>query len=191
MTTEKRFRLPILYRKILLLCIVFGPIVWLMFTEDGQRRTDTMVLWLFGEAEIKLDFKALTSHYTEREMRQVYADLDWQCQDHSDRYGERFCVSRLGIFNGIPARYVTLYYRAGQLSALKLRYRAINHAQLRSQLRDQLGEPMSQDPASNSTAEVDRVLQWHTGQGSVLLKSELGEGEEAALFWVADGLLAR
>jgi hypothetical protein len=169
---------------------VFGPVIWLMFTEDGQRRTDTVVLWLFGEAEIKMDLKALTGRYTEQDMRKVYTDLNWQCQDQPSAYGDRHCVSRIGIFNGIPVKYLTVFYRAGQLTALKLHYRANNHNPLQSQLDDLLGEPEATQGSTTAPAP-DEVLQWRTPEGLVLMKKTLIGDEEPALFWLSNELLVK
>jgi len=183
-----RYRLPLIYQKLLILCVVFGPILWLMFTEDGQRRTDTMVLWLFGEEEIGMDFKTLSPQYTEQEMAQVYANLLWRCRDRTQTYGDRHCVARIGIFNGIPARYLTAYYRNGRLNALKLHYRAPSHGQLESLLNDQLGKPI--EPAPDAGEAAAEVLQWRTPRGLVLMKRELVGDEEPALFWLSSSLLA-
>jgi len=174
------YQLPPLYKKLLILCMVFGPIIWLMFTEDGQRRTDTMVLWLFGEEEISMDLAALSNEYTEQELDEVYPQLKWRCQNHEDTYGDRHCVARIGIFNGIPARYLTAFYRDGRLSAMKLHYRAHNHGQMQSLLLSLLGEP--KQPA---TAESGQVLQWRTHFGLVLMKKALQGNDEPALFWLS------
>lgn len=185
-----RYQIPLLYKKLLLLCCVFAPIIWLMFTQDGQRRTDTLVLWLFGEAEIKMDLKVLASRYTEQEMRQVYPELSWQCQDRASAYGDRLCVSRIGIFNGIPARYLTAFYRASQLAALKLNYRANNHGHLQSQLYDQLGAPETTQ-GSITTPTPDEILEWRTAYGMVVMKRALIGDEEPTLFWLSAALLAK
>ena len=182
-----RYRLPLLYKKLLILCIVFGPILWLMFTQDGQRRTDTMVLWLFGEEEINMDLRALSDRYTEQELAQVYAKLNWRCQDFEDTYGERHCVGRIGIFNGIPARYLTAFYRNNRLTALKLQYRAHNHDQLKSLLQYQLGDPV--EPNRAREGDPDRVLQWRTPHGLVMMKNDLVGDDEPALFWLSSALV--
>jgi hypothetical protein len=181
------YRVPLIYKKLLMLCVVFGPILWLMFTEDGQRRTDTMVLWLFGEKEIQMDLEALSDQFTEQEIAQVYAALDWHCQDLEGIYGNRHCVARVGIFNGIPARYLTTFYRDGRLRALKLHYRSNNHGQLQSQLRYQLGAP---DTSPQALKASGQVLRWRTHHGLVLMKRELLGEDEPALFWLSSALMS-
>ncbi len=123
-------------------------------------------------------------------MHQVYPDLSWQCQDQISAYGDRLCVSRIGIFNGIPARYLTAFYRAGQLAALKLHYRANNHNSLLSQLRALLGAPEAAQ-GSTPVPAPDEILQWRTPKGLVLMKRALSADEEPALFWLSDALLAK
>ncbi|MGD8589892.1 MAG: hypothetical protein PVG22_13785 [Chromatiales bacterium] len=183
-----KYRLPLIYKHLLILSVVLGPILWLMFSEDGQRRTDTMVLWLFGEEEISMDLRALSGQYTEQEMARVYAKLNWYCSDLEGIYGNRHCVARIGIFNMIPARYLTAFYRDGRLTALKLHYRAHNHGQLQSLLLYQLGDP---DPSTVSPGgEQGQVLQWRTHHGLVLMKKELIDEEEPALFWLSSDLVS-
>jgi hypothetical protein len=157
-----------------------------MFTEDGQRRTDTMVLWLFGQPEIKLDLNALASEYTEREIQQVYPNLPWQCEDRMNPYGDRVCVSRIGIFNGIPSHYISAFFHADRLSALKVHYRANNHNSLQSHLLAQLGAPLAADQGSSRPPPADPVVQWRTPHGLVVMKRELIAKQEPALFWLAD-----
>ena len=53
------FKIPSFYKRILAFFVVIGPIFWLVFTEDGQRRTDIVLLTLWGEDEIALNLKAL------------------------------------------------------------------------------------------------------------------------------------
>lgn len=185
------YKLPLLYKKLLILAVVFGPIVWLMFTEDGQRRTDTAVLWLFGEAEIKMELSALDTQFTEDELREVYPDLKWQCQERATPYGDYLCVSRIGVFNGIPSKYITFFFDAGQLSALKLHYRNSNHTQLLSLLHQQLGQADNETRTSVTAPDPDEVLQWRTAYGLVVMKRQLKEDEEPSLFWIASNHLGR
>jgi hypothetical protein len=174
-----------LYKKLLWLAVVFGPIFWLMFTDDGQRRTDTAMLWLFGEDEVHLEWSALDPHFTEQELKQVYTDLEWQCQEQPSAYGDALCATRIGVFNGIPARYITAFFHQRHLSAMKLHYRPRYHAQLLDQLRFQLGRP--DEGANGSTAPPlpDGVIRWQTDHGMIVLKHKLNEGDEPAMFWLS------
>lgn len=186
------FKLPLLYKKLLLLAMVFGPITWLMFTDDGQRRTDTVVLWLFGEKEIKMDLAVLDSHFTEADLKQVYPDLNWQCQTRQTPYGDQLCASRVGILNGIPSRYISFIFQDGQLSAVKLNYRNNNHEQLQVQLRQQLGSPDLEPRTTVATSpDAEEILQWRTAYGVVVMKRVLLSDEEPSLFWLASNHLAQ
>ena len=182
-------KLPLLYKQLLILALVFGPIVWLMFTDDGQRRTDTMVLWLFGENEIKMDLSELDSRLTEADLKQVYPDLDWDCQLRQTTYGDRICVSRLGVFNGIPVRYITVFFRTDGLAAMKLHYRRDNHVQLQNQTIQQLGQPEPGTAIAVTPAPSDEVLQWRTLSGAVIMKRSLLDADEPSMFWLSADLL--
>ncbi|MDJ0808441.1 MAG: hypothetical protein QNJ78_16630 [Gammaproteobacteria bacterium] len=183
------YKLPVLYKKLLILAVVFGPIVWLMFTDDGQRRTDTVVLWLFGEKEIKMDLQVLDSRFTEGELKSVYPDLEWQCQDYQTTYGNRLCVSRVGVFNGIPSHYISFFFNTGQLSAVKLNYRENNHQHLENQLRQLLGAPELEARTSVSEPDPDTVIQWRTPYGMLVMKKILLKTEEPSLFWLSSSHL--
>ncbi|MEN8177618.1 MAG: hypothetical protein ABFS39_03265 [Pseudomonadota bacterium] len=184
-------KLPTLYKKLLILVLVFGPITWLMFTDDGQRRTDTVVLWLFGEKEIKMDLQVLDHQFTEDDLKQVYPDLNWQCQTHQTPYGDQLCVSRIGVFNGIPSRYITFFFQQGQLAAVKLHYRKNNHVQLQTQIRQQMGQPELGDRTVLSAPDPDGILQWRTPYGMLLMKRKLLGEEEPSLFWLASAHLVQ
>ncbi|KRT55262.1 hypothetical protein [endosymbiont of Ridgeia piscesae] len=183
-----KLKLPILYKKLLILALVLGPIFWLVFTEDGQRRTDTVLLMLWGEDEIKFNLKDLDDNYTEAELKTVYPDLDWQCQDQSSDFGDRLCVTRIGVFNGIPARYLTLFFRAGKVSAVKMVYREIYHPQLLTHLHRHLGKPAEERAISQAQPQPTSLIHWRTGQGVVVIKKQLQKGEEAALLWLSAAL---
>lgn len=180
-----RFQLPTLYKKLLLLAVVFGPIVWLVFTDDGQRRTDTVILWLFGHKELNMDLEALDSRFSPEDFKTIYPDIDWQCRKEASAYGDALCVSRLGVFNGIPSHYITLFFLGDRLSAIKLRYRENNHAQLIEMLTRLLGrkDPMNRQLAS---ADPQHILQFHTANGMVAIKQQLAPQDEPAMFWVAN-----
>ncbi|MCU7893078.1 MAG: hypothetical protein KZQ78_16375, partial [Candidatus Thiodiazotropha sp. (ex Ustalcina ferruginea)] len=74
-------KLPSFYKRILTFFVVIGPIFWLVFTEDGQRRTDSVVLTLWGEDDISLNLKVLDNQITEEELKQVFPDVEWLCDD--------------------------------------------------------------------------------------------------------------
>ncbi len=42
-----KIKIPKLYKRLLLIVIVVGPMWWLIFTEDGQRRSDMFMLRMF------------------------------------------------------------------------------------------------------------------------------------------------
>jgi hypothetical protein len=112
----------------------------------------------------------------------VFPKQEWLCTDQPSAFGQRLCASKIGTFNGLPARYLTLFFADGRARGLKLAYRGIYHDQLIQQLIQQLGQPQL-DAAGTAPAEA--VLRWRTDHGMVILKQQLLEQEEAALLWVA------
>lgn len=172
-----------LYKRLLAFAVVIGPIFWLVFTEDGQRRTDSVVLYLWGEAEINFNLEALDSQFTESHLKKVFPDIEWLCQDQTSSFGNRMCAARIGIYNGIPARYIAVFFQDQWINGVKIHYRPNYHNQLIEQLRLQIGTPIAEKSQDAETSQSIELLRWETGKGHVILKASLGEEEEPALLW--------
>jgi hypothetical protein len=176
-------KLPPLYKRLLAFLIVIGPIYWLIFTEDGQRRTDSVVLFLWGEDEIKFNLDALDDRFTEAELREVFPDIDWKCQETNTDFGNRLCAAKIGIYNGIPARFIAVYFRDQWVNGVRIGYRRIYHNQLIQQLLQQMGQPVKENTES-TTDDSETILRWDTSRGNVVLKQVLKDEEEPALIWL-------
>jgi hypothetical protein len=182
-------KLPTLYKRLLAFVVVIGPIFWLVFTEDGQRRTDSVVLALWGEDEIALNLQALDNQVTESELMKVFPKLTWQCQDEVSTFGNRLCASRIGIFNDIPAHYITVFFDKQWINGVKIGYRRNYHEQLKQQLWQQMGRPTHDNDQSQELEVSGIVLHWTTNSGHIILKEELHNNEEAALIWLPFSML--
>lgn len=180
-----KIRLPKFYKRLLLTAIVVGPMWWLVFTDDGQRRSDMFLLRLFGGEPIYLNLKELDSRFTEQEMHQLYPDFSWQCKDGETGFGDRYCTSKIGSFNDIPANQVTMFFRNSAINAIQVNYRHNYHAMLGKDLRHQLGYPLSAAATNKDTPETDKVVHWRTKGGHVITKHTLDKGEEPALLWLS------
>ncbi|MCU7924007.1 MAG: hypothetical protein KZQ88_15060 [Candidatus Thiodiazotropha sp. (ex Dulcina madagascariensis)] len=177
-------KLPSFYKRILAFFVVIGPIFWLVFTEDGQRRTDSVMLALWGEDEISLNLKVLDNRITENELKQVFTDVAWSCQDEASSFGNRLCASRIGTFNAIPAHYISVFFHDQWINGVKVGYRRIYHEQLKQQLWQQLGAPTTENEQVQAIRGMGSVLHWTTDTGNVILKEALSEKEEPALLWL-------
>ncbi|RDH88019.1 MAG: hypothetical protein DIZ78_02350 [endosymbiont of Escarpia spicata] len=178
-----------LYKKLILLGIVIGPIFWLVFTDDGQRRSDSVFLWLKGENSIEFNLKELDAALTETELKTVYPDITWQCETRETSFGDRLCLTLIGTFNGIPAKYLTLFFADQRISALKLIYHPGYHKQLQGQLLQQLGDAEDESRAAVTAPAPESIVRWRTNHGEVVVKRKLTEDEEAALFWLSPSRL--
>lgn len=177
MTKANRFKLPSLYKRLMAVIIVIGPIYWLMLTEDGRRRTDLVVLYLAGEPTVELRLDTLAPAASEERFREFVPDVEWQCENTRTPLGERTCMSPIGSFNGTPAHYMVLYYEENALQAMKVAYRDDYHDWLTAQLGRMLGQPASGE---------NGVLQWSTGNGLVLMQEELPpDSEKPTLMWLS------
>ncbi|MEW8505256.1 MAG: hypothetical protein AB2598_01005 [Candidatus Thiodiazotropha sp.] len=183
-------KLPSFYKRFLLFFIVIGPIFWLVFTEDGQRRTDIVLLTLWGEDEIALNLKALDNQVSEEDLKKIFPDLSWTCKDETSSFGNRLCATRIGIYNDIPARYATVFFHDRWLNAVKIGYRDNYHTLLKQQLWQQLGTPVNNNSQLPAIEGMESVLHWVTDHGNVILKDSLDQGEEAALLWLSFSMLS-
>lgn len=175
-----------LYKKLLLLTIVLGPIVWLVFTEDGQRRTDLVVLHLFGKPELNLAIENLHGAMTEADFRALFPDLDLRCDDAANPFGDRLCTLEVGAFSAIPARAFTLFLCADALCAAKLNYRRAYHQTLKQQLTGRLGM------LPERSAQYGGAVYWSVTDGLLLMPDRMPESDtEAALMWVSAAALQR
>jgi hypothetical protein len=171
-----------LYKTLFFLAIVVGPIYWLMFTDDGKRRTDMMVLWLAGGATIDLNFRVLESAFSERDWKEVYNDLDWTCVANSSSLGEKHCTTEIASYNGIPSNYLMVYFTGDRTSAIKLGYRDQYHSDIGNDLVQQLGQPLNLEDTRQE------ILFWNAGDGRLFLKRILQRSEDPVLLWVSAAL---
>ncbi|MEJ2610293.1 MAG: hypothetical protein P8179_09430 [Candidatus Thiodiazotropha sp.] len=177
-------QLPSFYKRIMAFFVVIGPIFWLVLTEDGQRRTDSVVLALWGEDEIALNLKALDNQITESEFKQVFPKLEWLCKDELTPFGNHLCTARIGIYNDIPAHYISVFFLNKWINGVKIGYRKNYHEQLKKQLWQQLGAPENSENQTQEMPNKTAVLRWLSDHGNIILKAHLNENEEAALLWL-------
>ena len=174
-----------IYKTVIIIAIVVAPIYWLMITEDGKRRTDTLMLWIAGGDPIDINFKVLDNKYSVEDWKKVYEDIDWQCEKQASTWGDEICYAEISSYNGIPAYYVSVFFSDNYASALKLVYRNQYHARLGEDLISQLGQPERVSAGMDAAPDSNSILRWPTDHGIVLLKQELGSGEEeASLLWL-------
>ena len=176
---------PNLHKTLLVLLLVFIPPFWLLFTDEGSRVADTALLWLLGEDDIKISLRELDSGFSEQDIKTVYSENEWTCGSKQTAFGDALCAARVGTFNGFPSRLVTFYFRDGRVSALKLLYRDSYHDQILGFYIGELGQPSNVEAARADGPNAAEVLEWRLDKGTVVLKKELGQADEAALVWMA------
>ena len=176
---------PSIHKTLFFLILVFVPPYFLIFTEEGSRLSDTALLWLLGEDEIKLNLRELDSRFTRDDIRKVFSDTEWQCGQQQTPFGDNLCAARIGTFNGFPSRLLTLYFTGDNISALKLIYRDPYHQQLMGYLIEQLGQPDNVEAATAEGPDTASVLEWNLGQGVLLMKKALEKTDEPSLVWLA------
>lgn len=176
---------PNLHKTLLILIMVFIPPYWLLFTDEGGRVSDTALLWLLGEEDIKIDLSKLDSVYTQADIREVYAGNEWTCGEKQSQFGDSVCATKIGTYNGFPARLLTFVFRNDRVSAMKLVYRDQYHKQIMGSYIEALGQPDNVAAAIAEGPDADAVLEWQLDHGVLLIKKELGKTDEPSLLWLA------
>lgn len=172
----------------IIIVIVIMPIYWLMFTEDGTRRTDVLLLWMFGGDTIYLNLKDVDAQYSPEEWKQIYPDLHWQCENNQSTFGNYFCYSEIASYNGIPARYLSVFFKQNRTSAIKLVYRSQYHESIGQDLLEQLGQPEYKQTQEGQFQKSEGIYRWVTQAGQILLKKDLDKHEKATVMWIAHGV---
>jgi len=179
-------RLNPLYKKLLLLSLVLGPMIWLMLTEDGQRRSDLVLLYLFGKEELNLAIENLHGNMTEVDFRALFPELPLECDDGANPFGDRLCTAEIGSFSAIPARAFTLFLQGDLLRAAKVNYRRVYHSKLETQLSRRLGVRGGHDNSG-----PDAVF-WQVSDGLLLMPTVAPKDDsEAALMWLSAAVVQR
>lgn len=176
---------PNLHKTLLILLLVFIPPFWLLFTDDGIRTSDTALLWLMGQDEIKFNVAELNSGFTRQDIQTVFSENEWVCGEKDTAFGDNLCATKIGTFNGFPARLLTLYFRGDNISAFKLIYRVQYHKQYIGYFIQLLGQPGNVADAVAEGPSADEVLEWDLKNGVLLINKELGENIEPSLLWLA------
>ena len=176
---------PNIHKTILILLLVFTPPFWLLFTDEGTRVSDTALLWLLGEEDIKVSIEQLDGGFSREDIERVYGDNEWHCGSKDTALGDSLCATKIGTFNGFPSRLLTFYFRNGQVNAMKLNYRDPYHRQIMGHFIGELGQPDNVAEAIAEGPGAAEVLQWQLPKGTLVLKKELSKTDEPALLWLA------
>lgn len=172
-----------LYKRLMLVVMVVGPFWWLVFTVDGQRRTDLLILeYLNGEASLNLALHQVTGATTLADLRGNFPDLDLQCERRATSFGDRLCAARIGAFNQTPAHIATFYWAGSQLTAVQAVYRGRYHEHMTSRISYDLGVP---EQLAAETAGDTPLLRWQTEYGAVITPASVPKSmKQPSVFWI-------
>ena len=176
---------PNLHKTLLILLLVFIPPYWLIFTDEGMRTSDTALLWLLGQDEIKFNVRELDSSFTRQDIEKVFSENEWVCGEKDTPFGNNVCATKIGTFNGIPSRLLTIFFRDENINAFKLIYRDQYHEQFIGYFIEQLGQPDNVESAVADGPNADEVLEWDLNKGVLLMSKELADSDEPSLLWLA------
>jgi len=169
---------------LLSLVLVGGPLAWLLFSKEGQRRTDLVLLPLFGRPSVTLSLAELGSRLGEADIRAKLPDVELACTDEVTPYGDRTCTARIGDFVRLPAESLTFFFAGGELRVAKLSYRRDVHPEVASYLAQRFGEGDTTRRGADGAPAL--VTNWQLMDGLLLLRAgDLGPRDEAALLWLS------
>jgi hypothetical protein len=174
-----RFKLPKTYKLVLALAVVAGPFIWLVLTEDGQRRSDLFLLHALGRPSFNVALDRLNRDVTLPMLEKQFPDVSFNCGPSSTDLGDQVCTAEIASFNGIPARAASLWTGGGRLYALRLDYRRRYHELLEESLTESFGQPERQVGGGQT------VDGWTLPGGQLLMPATLEEDDDAALMWIA------
>jgi hypothetical protein len=178
------------YKTLVALALVAGPLIWLLFTPDGQRRTDLVLMPLLGRPDIELSLADLRSDLGESDIRARLPQVDLQCSQGETPFGDRVCTAHIGAFGRLPAEALAFYLSSGELRAFKLIYRRDVQGELLASLFRRLGGGETGEHGAAGGAA--RVLSWPVVDGVLLLNAgDLAPGEEPALLWLSGAAVER
>ncbi|WP_078118433.1 hypothetical protein [Thiosocius teredinicola] len=176
---------PSLHKTLFFLILVFVPPYFLIFTDEGSRLSDTALLWLLGEEDIKVDIAKLDRSFSETDIKTVFAEHEWTCGEKQTPFGESLCAARIGTFNTLPARLITFYFVDQQVTGMKVNYREPYHEQMLGQFITAFGQPSNVEQAVSDTPDAAEVLEWRLDRGTLVMKKELAKQDEASVLWLA------
>ena len=176
-----------LYKRLFLLCLVLGPFFWLVFTADGQRRTDLVLISLFKDSEtMDIAFANLQESARETDFRANFPQVSFVCEDRHTHFGDRVCASAIAAFNGTPASSASLYFLDQKLTAAKLVYQRAHQEHVLDQLQRELGLPVR---SGDRGPDAD-VRRWNTEHGSVMVNiAPARTGNEPLVLWLSNRYL--
>ena len=167
-----------LYIRALLLCVVLGPFVWVMFTDEGQRVSDIFMLELGDSEAMNLNFTSLSNRVDETTLQEQFPQVKFKCLSQQSAFGDRQCSAPISALNGAPAQYVHAFFFQRHLTALKVGYQPSYHSYLYKGLLQSFGAG-EEGPESG-------LRRWSTGAGLLYAPpQELTLDKEAALLWLA------
>ncbi|NEV64239.1 hypothetical protein [Thiorhodococcus minor] len=183
-------KLPKTYKTFLMLALVFGPFFWLAFTEDGQRRTDLALMFVFGKPEFNAALDAFGSDLTESELRETFPKLELQCADGPNPFGDRICGAEIGAFNQMPASAVTLFFDRDEVRAAKVEYRRAYHEMMQDWVKQRAATREPSPLAASFADQTEGVMVTAVQDGVLVLREgALGEDEEPALMWLSQAAI--
>jgi len=170
--------------RLLLFGLLFGPLTWLLVSDEGQRVSDVFLLKLSGAPAVEMDYRILKPEVNEAELKSRFPKLNFQCADRQTDFGERLCYTPLASFNGTPSQYMSAFFRGDHLMAIKVAYQRSYHDYLYGSLIHELGAANHGRVAGQ--ADNSGAQQWQAGKGWLVLPGVgLKDDAEPALFWLA------
>ncbi len=175
MSDKKRFQIPRFYKTILALSVVIGPFAWLMFTEDGKRRTDLMILGFKDLPMVEMRLDTLAEVFGEAQIREFLPDVHWQCAGSGNEFSDQRCSTQIAAFNDTPATRLVMLYAGDKLAEMEVVYRASYHQHMTTTLDGMLGKAQ----------QKQGISEWPTDHGLILMQNQKPTQDTSSMLWLS------
>lgn len=172
-----------IFVRLILLGLLFGPLTWVLVSDEGQRVSDVFLLSLSGAPKVDMDVTQLNASVTEAQFKSRLPKVSFTCADKQTDFGERLCYSPVASFDGAPSEYLSAFFRGDHLMAVKVAYQRSYFGYLNQRLKDELGAP--QRGGAAGLPDSSGANQWQAGRGWLVLPPVEAKAAETALFWLA------
>lgn len=132
---------------------------------------------------VVLDVDSLKGSETPSEIKGLYHQLDYTCTPETNPLGDEVCWSPVSEFNGIEAQIIAFFFDDGELSAVRVSFKAEQQPKLYSQMENRFGE--AREFGRRSDAFGNNVVGWRRPSGFVVTNDKLSGDEEGLLLWLS------
>lgn len=132
---------------------------------------------------VVLDMDTLKGSETQADIKNIYHQLDYTCTPETNGLGSEVCWSSISDFNGIDAQILAFFFDDGELSAVRVSFKAEHQPKVYSQMERRFGE--AREFGQRTDAFGNNVVGWRRPSGFIVTNDSLSGDEEGLLLWLS------